>query len=198
MGKRLERALVARRGERVWDEAGWGPRLAWPVPGRESLVFSLRVPRPWKTVDALARPDGEPGSLDQALPALAQGIEAGGVITAQGIFTFAPDDTPVFGTLTAALSDVPGEPPARLPDAEVESATLRVGRGARVRRVRDAQVVPGRLPIPVMTLQYLLRTEHGALALTFATPQRGLFDELAELFDQVVQTCLLTAPGELD
>jgi hypothetical protein len=180
-------SLRSRGGGRAPDP--WGPELSWPVerPGRDPLSFALRLPAGWRAVDALQRPEGTDGSLDQLLPALARTVESGPVITVQGIYTFAADENPVFGTLTAALADVDGAPPESIG----EPVRLSVGAGVRVRRIRELTLVPGGEPMAVMTLQYLLDTAHGGLALAFTTPQRGLFDELAVLFGKVAETCRL-------
>lgn len=195
----LERKWLKRHLRDIRERAGWGPRLTWPVTGagEGELLFALRIPLEWKTVDALDRPPGEPGSLNQVMTALARSVDAAGVIAAQCIFRMAGEHAPVFATVTAARADVAGPPPESVPGAEVERASLPVGGGVRVKRTREAELVPGRDPMPVLIVQYLLETGHGALALTFTTPQHAIFDEFAELFEKIAQTAWLGPPAEL-
>jgi hypothetical protein len=139
----------------------------------------------------MKRPVGDAattGPLAAAVAPLARGIDAAGVIAIIGIAHPVPRkgaaDAHVFATVTVALADVAGAFPESVPGAEV--APVEFGhpagnyRGVRIRRVRST-----------LTVQYLVRTEHGVLAITFSTPQVDVFERLGDLFDKVAATCSL-------
>jgi hypothetical protein len=128
------------------------------------------------------------GPLAAAVGPLARGIEAAGVIAIMGIAHPLPRkgavDAHAFATVTVALADVAGAFPESVPGAQV--APVEFGhpqgsyRGVRIRRVSGT-----------LTVQYLVRTEHGVLAITFTTPQVDVFERLGEFFDKVAATCSL-------
>ncbi|HWF52879.1 MAG TPA: hypothetical protein VG294_19700 [Solirubrobacteraceae bacterium] len=195
---------LASDPETYWRDAGWGPEWRFPVTRAdgEPLELALRVPLDWEAFDVMKRPLGEAaetGPLAQVLAPLARGIDAAGVIAIMGIAHPLPregaPDAHLFVTLTVALADLTGAFPDSVPGSEVEPVEFAhpggPERGVRIRRTRDAAVAPGAPPLPVLTVQYLVRTEHGVMAITFMTPQVDVFDRLGELFEKIAATCSL-------
>ncbi|HWF73830.1 MAG TPA: hypothetical protein VG186_10830 [Solirubrobacteraceae bacterium] len=203
----IKNLKIARDPEAYWRRQGWGPKLTFLIerPGAERLALTLRIPLDWQAFDALDMPaDAEPppGSMAQAVAALARVAGAAGVITVLGITrTVAREGNPdaqLFATVSVALADVPGEAPESSPAAEVGAVEFEHPdgdyRGTRIREVRRAEIVPGNEPASFLSVQYLLETEYGWLAVTFATPQVEVFEKLGLLFDKIAGGCRIE-PG---
>jgi hypothetical protein len=184
---------MVRDPEAYWRSSGWGPEWRFPTTRAdgEPLELALRVPGGWEAFDVMKRPVGNAattGPLAAAVGPLARGIEAAGVIAVIGIAhplaRKGATDAHVFATLTVALGDVAGAFPESVPGAEVAPVEFRHPegsyRGVRISRVSGT-----------LAVQYLVRTEHGVLAITFTTPQVDVFERLGELFDKVAATCSL-------
>ncbi|MDQ6775291.1 MAG: hypothetical protein M3071_03505 [Actinomycetota bacterium] len=191
--------------EAYWRSSGWGPEWRFPATrlDGEPLELSLRVPLAWEAFDVMKRPVGAAtmtGPLARAVAPLAQGIEAAGVIAIIGIDHALPlegaDDAHLFVTLTVALADVTGAIPEYFPGAQVEPVEFGHPdgsyRGLRIRRIKEAAVTPDGHPVPLLAVQYMVRTEHGVLAIAFATPQVEVFEALDELLVKIAGTCTLT------
>ena len=203
--KIVQSLKIARDPEAYWRSQGWGPKLTFLIDERsdgEPLALTLRVPVDWTTCDVLKMPAdvaATPGSMAQALANLGRVVDRSGVITvlgiARGVEREGQPDTHLFATITVALADVPGPAPESIPDAEVEPVEFedpRGGyRGVRVRRVQSRAVVPDQPPMSFLTVQYLLETDQGWLAITFATPQHEVFARLGSLFDKIAAACRL-------
>jgi hypothetical protein len=197
---------IARDPEAYWRSQGWGPKLTFLVPRSdgERLVLSLRVPADWEAVDVLNMPRevaATPGSMAQALANLGRVVDQSGVVTVLGIARAVEregqPDAHLFATITLAVADVPGESPDSIPGAEVEPIEFKDPRGdyrgVRVRQVLSREVVPDQPPMSFLTVQHLIQTEHGWLAITFATPQHEVFAKLGRLFDKIAASCRLDA-----
>jgi hypothetical protein len=95
---------------------------------------------------------------------------------------------------------VPAPTPQSLPGADVEPVPhgpdFRYP-GVRVRRLESAEIVPGQPPTEFLSVQYLLDTEYGVLAVTFATPQVEIFDEEGKmLFMRIASASKLERASE--
>jgi hypothetical protein len=199
-----ERARIARDPEAYWRSCGWGPEWRFPATRSdgEPLVLSLRVPVDWKAFDVMQMPAdavARTDALEQTVAALARGIDAAGVIAIMGIGHELPregmSDAQLFVTLTVALAEVSGPFPDRITGAEVEPVEFAqpgvTYRGVRIRRVRNAAVLPDQPALPVLTVQYMVRTDHGVLAITFITPQVDAFEKLGLLLEKIAGACSL-------
>ncbi len=193
-----------RDPERYWRSRGWGSEWRFPAlgPAEEPLKLTVRAPADWTLVDVRELPEADvapSGSVAQAMARLSQVVATAGVIALLGVErTVAREDKPdlhLFATLTIALKDLPGPMPESLPDAQVEPIELehpkQAYRGIRVRRVQTAEIVPGQPPMPFLTIQYMVRTDHGVLTSTFATPQGEIFDRLIPALDKIAGACWL-------
>lgn len=186
--------------EQVWREAGWGPRLAWPVPDDRvpGLALSLRLPAGW-TADELVAPDPA-GHRDAvaAEAALRSWQAMPGSITAQRLCRFLPrpdgPDVPLLATLTATHASL-AEPPALSPDGE-RAAPVRIGpmTGWVFTATRSVRRGTGS-PLSVLVVRYLLATEYGSLAVSFSSPQGAFHDVLGKVFRDVAETLVLDQRG---
>lgn len=191
--------------EEVWREAGWGPRLAWPVPDPAAdLLFSLRLPDGW-TAEDLVVPDSafeDSAAADDHAAAAESALRSWqtmpGSITAQRLCRLLPrpggPGMPLLATLTATHAELQ-EPPDLSPGGE-HAAPVRLGpmtgwAFTATRAVRRA----GAAPLSVLVVRYLLATEYGSLAVSFSSPQRPFHDVLAKLFGDVAQTLRLEPAG---
>ena len=193
----IKNLKIARDPEAYWRSQGWGPKLTFLVTSAdEPLVLTLRVPVDWESIDVLNMPAdvaATPGSMAQALANLGRLVEATSVITILGIVRAiereGQADTHLFATVTIALTDVPGPAPESIPGAEVEPVEFKHPhgdyQGVRVRQVQIRAVVPDQPAMSFLTVRYLIETDHGRLAIAFATPQHDVFAKLAGLFDRI-------------
>ncbi len=176
-------------------------RLTYPAkgPAGESLELSLSLPADWSPFDVGAQAPhkrAQPGGVSAALSDLSRAMnEAGGIVVTGirsgiGAAPGAPARI-LYATLSAALADVSGDPPDQTPGAV--RVNLPAGSGVRVRKVAAVKAVDGVPAAPVLTERYLLRTGHGALALTFATPQVEFAREHVDAFSKVAWSCTITA-----
>jgi hypothetical protein len=167
-----------------------------------ALELSLGVPMGWEAFDMMELP-AEAASANPALgqraATLARGIDAAGVIAIVGMGCDLPLEsatvTQAFVTLTVALAGVRGAFPDSVPGGEVNPVEfMHPGgsyRGVRIRGITHVEVLPGWPPVPVRTEQFMVRTEHGVLVITFTTLQVELFDRLAALLEAIAGTCSL-------
>ncbi|HEY5316980.1 MAG TPA: hypothetical protein VIJ20_03310 [Solirubrobacteraceae bacterium] len=190
--------------EAHWRSHGWGPKWKFPATRSDGarLVLSLRVPLDWKATDVMKMPAEaatKSGSLAEVVATLARGIDAAGVIAIMAIgYDFPREGKPnseLYVMLNVALKDVPGPLPESILGADVEPVEFKHPggdyRGVRIRRVSDGAALPDQPPQPILTVQYMLRTEHGVLATTFMTPQVGVFEKLVPLLDKIADGCSL-------
>ena len=193
--------------EGYWRSEGWGPEWRFPAQGLrgETLACSIRAPLDWKMVDVGKLPAADaasPGSVGQAMVKLREACDATGMIAVLGIeHAVKREDKPdghLFATISVALADVADPTTESVEGDDVQPFEYkwekRPYRGVRVRRVQTAELVPGRPPMPFITVQYLMRCDYGVLATTFATPQRE-FDRLIALFDKIARGCWLDPAG---
>jgi hypothetical protein len=199
---------VARDPEAYWRSQGWGPKQTFLVERSDAdpLMLTLRVPADWTTYDVLKMPAdvaATPGSMAQALANLGRVVDRSGVITVLGIARAVEregmPDTHLFATITVALADLAGPAPESIPGAEVEPVEFDDPRGSyrgvRVRRAQSRAVVADQPPMSFLTVQYLLQTDFGWLAITFATPQHDVFAKLGLLFDKISAAVRLEGEG---
>jgi hypothetical protein len=197
---------LARDSERRLRSQGWGPEWRYPVErsGGDSLVLSFRVPVDWKAIDVLKMPSeaAASGSLAQAMALLAREVDATGVIGVVGIGRVVEregqPDLNLFATISFAFAEVAGPLPESSADTEVEAIEFEHQewsyRGVRVRRTHPVKAAPDQLGASFLTIQYLVRTDYGALAITFATPQAA-FGQLIPLLDKIAGACVLRPAG---
>jgi hypothetical protein len=94
-------------------------------------------------------------------------------------------------TLAASLADIPYPEAGDLPDENVDQYELPCGPGVRVQRLARTRSDPGLPEIAMFTATYLAQTDHGVLALAFATPHVDAAPEFALLFDSIASSCTL-------
>jgi hypothetical protein len=180
-------------------------RLSWPVRrDGEALVLSIQPPQVQGERGfhpaAVAGGPGPAGAgprsvvsepLARLVSTLARAGEAGGTVAIQGFAAPRPDNVPMTFTLAASLADIPYPEAGDLPDENVDQHELPCGPGVRVQRLARAQSDPGLPEIPMFTATYLAQTDHGVLALAFATPHVDAAPEFALLFDSIASSCTL-------
>jgi hypothetical protein len=183
--------------EAYWRSQGWGPEWSFDTTRTDGrpLVFSIRVPVAWNACDVMKLPVDraeDRHSLPHMLAALARGIDAAGVIAIMGIgHDLIMEGEPpagLFAVLTVALRQVPGPFPDSIPGARVDSVEFGHAGGnypgVRIVRLHEGEG-EGEGEGSLLTVQYLVQTDHGVLASTFATPQAGLFERLLPLLDKI-------------
>lgn len=204
----IKNLKIARDPEGYWRSHGWGPEWRFPVTGPrgEPLAVSARMPGEWKATDVLKMaPEAaaSSGSVAQAMALLAREVDAAGVIGVLGIGRAVKregkPDAHLFAVIAFALADVAGPPPESIPGAEVEPVEFEHPngpyRGIRVRRTKQVGAASDQLGKSVLTVQYLLRTDYGVLATTFATPQQDAFEKLTPVLDKIAGACWLDPAG---
>jgi hypothetical protein len=183
-------------------------RLSWPVRrDGVDLVLSIQPPRVqgdrgFRPAPVVGR-SGQGGAGDEReagdervariVSTLARAGEAGGTVAIQGFAAPRPDNVPMTFTLAASLADIPYPEAGDLPDENVDQYELPCGPGVRVQRLARTQGDPGLPEIPMFTATYLAQTDHGVLALAFATPHLDAAPEFALLFDSMASSCTLQA-----
>lgn len=196
----MSAAAPENETDRVWSDAGWGPRLASPVPDHDPpLLFSLRWPQGWEADTLHAHPPAprEPapaGGEVSPLDRLRAWYEmSGAVITQRLTLCLSPDGGPQF-PLTAALSvtlaELGAPPPPDEIDAEAQPVTIGGLSGVRIRSVRPAPLGEASMVV-VLVVRYLLETAQGTLGVAFAAPQAAFHDVLEPVFDDVIETVQL-------
>jgi hypothetical protein len=174
-------------------------RLSWPVRrDGEDLVLSIQPPqvrgergfRPTPVV-ASGQQAGGDERLAGIVSTLARAGEAGGTVAIQGFAAPRPDNVPMTFTLAASLADIPYPEAGDLPDENVERYELPCGPGVRVRRLARTRSDPGLPELAMFTATYLAQSDHGVLALAFATPHVDAAPEFALLFDSIASSCTL-------
>jgi hypothetical protein len=185
-------------------------RLSWSVRrDGEDLVLSIQPPqvqgeRGFRPAAVAGAPGpgaagsgrAAPGSvtsepLARLVSTLARAGEAGGTVAIQGFAAPRPDNVPMTFTLAASLADIPYPEAGDLPDENVDQYELPCGPGVRVRRLARTRSDPGLPEIAMFTATYLAQTDHGVLALAFATPHVDAAPEFALLFDSIASSCTL-------
>ena len=198
----IKNILRGRDPESIWRSEGWSSEWRFPAVGSggEELLFKIRTPLEWTKADVRSLPETSPAeSVAEAMRRLSAAVGTAGVVALLGVeHTVAREDEPdvhLFATLTVALKDLAGPMPDSVPDAEVSPVDLNTPgghyRGVRVRGLAEAELVPGRSAMPYLTVQYMVRTDYGVLASTFATPQVGTFEGLMPVFDKIATACWL-------
>lgn len=131
--------------------------------------------------------------------ALTRASEAGEAVALQGFAAPRESGFPLTFTLAVSLADIPHPEAADLPEGNLAPFDLPCGPGLRAQRLArerlepepgaDADAAP--LVVELFTATYLAQTEHGVLALAFATPHVDGAPEFAVLFDSVASSCEL-------
>ncbi len=175
-------------------------RLSWPVRrDGEDLVLSIQPPqvqgergfRP-APVAGGSGPGGVANErLARLLSTLARAGDAGGTVAIQGFAAPRPDNVPMTFMVAASLADIPYPEAGELPDENVDQYAMPCGPGVRVQRLARTQSDPGLPEIAMFTATYLAQTDHGVLALAFATPHVDAAPEFALLFDSIASSCML-------
>jgi hypothetical protein len=161
----------------------------------ETLSVAIEPPTTGETFDLLAT-IGEtfpPGSPAEVMTTLARASHHPGVVAVRG-FALRMTPRPLMFTLAIALTQVEGEmpDPETIEDGDAESIELPVGDGIRISRRRRAVLRSDHNAEPVLTVQYLIATDFGGLAMTFATPHVDGQTEFTLLFDKIARSCRIT------
>jgi hypothetical protein len=101
-------------------------------------------------------------------------------------------------TVAASLADIPYPEASELPDENVDQYEMPCGPGVRVQRLARTQSDPGLPEVAMFTATYLAQTDHGVLALAFATPHIDAAPEFAVLFDSIASSCTLQPAAPSD
>jgi hypothetical protein len=187
-------------------------RLRWPVRrDGEDLVLSIQPPavqgeggfRPAPVGGGPVSGGAGSGSvanerLARLVSTLARAGEAGGTVAIQGFAAPRPDNVPMTFTVAASLADIPYPEAGELPDENVDQYEMPCGPGVRVQRLARTQSDPGLPEIAMFTATYLAQTDHGVLALAFATPHVDAAPEFALLFDSIASSCTLQPAAASD
>jgi hypothetical protein len=182
-------------------------RLSWPVRrDGEDLVLSIQPPevqgeRGFRPT-AVAGGSGPGGVANERLArlvsTLARASDAGGTVAIQGFAAPRPDNLPMTFTVAASLADIPYPEASELPDENVDQYEMPCGPGVRVQRLARTQSDPGLPEVAMFTATYLAQTDHGVLALAFATPHIDAAPEFAVLFDSIASSCTLQPAAPSD
>jgi hypothetical protein len=200
----LQRRLLRRKTDKIFADNGWGPQLSWPVPRAEGkpLVFQMRLPAGMQLIDVAELANGAqgaPGSLARTTAALTTGAEAAGAIVVAAICPVVEaGQTPdVVATVTVALSDLPDLPAPHEGLTEDSDDSTR-GRTevevlsdgvTRVERLSVESRGDGHDPVPMLVVQYLIKTRYGAISMAFTTTRDGMFSERGRwLFREVMKS----------
>lgn len=175
-------------------------RLSWPV-SRDGvdLLLSLQPPsmqgeRGFRPTQVVAGPGQEAAGderIARIVSSLTRAADAGGTVAIQGFAAPRPGKAPMTFTLAASLADIPYPEAGELPEENVEPFALPCGPGVRVQRLARAQSGAGLPEVAMFTATYLAQTDHGVLALAFATPHVDAAPEFALVFDSIASSCAL-------
>jgi hypothetical protein len=174
--------------------------LSWSVRrGGDDLVISIVAPhrggeRGFRTVDVpeSAGRATPLGPLAALMGSLTRARQAGGTVAIQGFA--APRSAggmPLTFVLAVSLADIPYPEAAELPERNVETVQLQCGPAIRLRRLARIEQGTDRPLLTQFTATYLVATDHGVLALAFATPHADGAPEFALLFDSIAASCEL-------
>ena len=190
-----------RKAEKAYREGGWGPLLTFPVkrPGGEPLVFQMRLPVGHQLLDVptMARSAvGAPAALAAETDALELASEAAGVIVIGALCPVSEGagEPDVLATIAVVLSDVAG-PPSVEEGSGYESphshreVTKLSDKVTRIKRLSAEAVQGSDEPMAMLTMQYLIETRYGALAMAFSTTRQDMFGGFGEeLFEKIMAT----------
>ena len=194
--------MIWGRRTRETDVNDGHGRLVWDARRHgEDLRISVRPPvrqdeRGFRPVDALGQAHAtEPAAA--LASALTRAAEAGEAVALQGFAAPRPGRAALTFVLAVSLADIPHPEAADLPEGNVSPFDLPCGPGLRVQRLAREHLEPepgadeDERPAEIMlfTATYLAQTEHGVIALAFATPHVDGAPEFAVLFDSVAGSC---------
>ena len=181
-------------------------RLAWPVRrGGQDLEVSVAPPRRqgergFRAVDVLGTPGmaSEPGAVSERaaglVRALTRATQVGSTVAIQGFAAARRAAAPLTFVLAISLtSEIAFPEAAQLPERNVTWMRLACGPGVRVQRLARTDAEADGPALTQFTATYLVQTDHGVLALAFATPHLDGAPEFALLFDAIARSCTVEA-----
>lgn len=175
------------------------PRLGWPVNRHgQDLIISVIPSRvagenSFRPVDVLPNPedaDRQGAAASELVASLTRAAQAPGTVAIQGFAARSPDGSALTFTVAVSLADIPYPEAGELPEGDVSECRLACGPAVRIFRMSE----PGdesNSPIAMFSTTYLAQTDHGVLALAFATPHVDGAREFAVLFESIATTCLI-------
>jgi hypothetical protein len=189
--------------------SGWGAPLSFAVKraGKASLRFQFQLPEGVRLFDVrrlAAAAAGAPSVVARSAKSLDRASAAGGVIVVGAICPPPSPDGPltVLATVTVALADVPGPPLLKdyLPpeSARADQALTRLSeRVTRIRRLSVEALSEDQEPVPMLMIQYLVKTRYGAMSMAFSTTHPEMFGPSARtLYHRIFETGFIgEAPG---
>jgi hypothetical protein len=197
----LQSARHRRRAEKIYRDGGWGPELSWEVAreGEKPLIFQMRMPLEFELIDVgalAAQAQGAPELVAKGAIALKDAArESGTIVVGAMCRQPQPGDTgrDVLGTITVALRELPGAPPTETPadpenppNPEVRKIS---DRAWRIKELTVAPIEQGAEAVAMLSLQYLITTRYGALAMTLATANPVMIRPSGrEAFEKIVTT----------
>ncbi len=174
---------------------GWEPAQTWPVPrpGRTPLVFQTRLPAAEFVGprDLPERDRATPASVGTETITLDRAAQVDGVFLAAAIRSTA-EMHGVLATMTAALTPKPlpfldgtGTEQRRRDRRRVKGM---IGRTTVIERPDEGPPPPGEPDdARPLIVQYVVRTRHSALTLTFRTEGAALAGNARRLFQNIVR-----------
>jgi hypothetical protein len=158
--------------------------------------FQIALPEGWTALDLLASDEDHliDGKRGDALAAAARGSEHAKLLMLCSLVAYTPDGEPLEAGLSVALADssapISAAPLSELsvPDGELAAVRTPAGSGVRVTRMTETPALPELGRAAMLSVQYLLHTDHGLLTLTFTTPQVSRPDVLQQFFDAMAST----------
>jgi hypothetical protein len=175
-------------------------QLSWSVRGgADELVISIVAPahggeRGFRAVDVpeSAGRAAPLGPLSALMGSLTRARQAGGTVAIQGFAApRAAGGVPLTFVLAISLAEIPYPEAAELPERNVEAVQLQCGPAIRLHRLARIEQGTDRPLLTQFTATYLVATDHGVLALAFATPHADGAPEFALLFDAIAASCEL-------
>lgn len=182
------------------DRVRESARLTWTAPrDGQTVVISLigprggaggfeRVPAP---VVADLGPQASAG-LVTTVQTLMRAREGGDIVAVQGFAAPRPGRAPLTFVLSVGLAEVAFPEAGDLPADNVKHVRLACGPAVRILRVVETGMGPGAPPLPQFSATFLAPTDHGVLALVFATPHLDGAAPFLELFNAIAESCTVT------
>lgn len=196
----IGRRRKAEEEERIREAA----RLTWTARRHgQDLVISLigpkggegglqRVPTPGV---AELSPQAGTGVVEM-VRSLTRARETGDTVAVESFAAPRPGKLPMTFTMSVALADVPFPETSELPDKNVSQVDMACGQGVRIERIVETDIGLEQ-PLPQFASTFLAPTDHGVLALAFATPNigGGGAEAFADLFDTMALSCTIGPAG---
>lgn len=158
-----------------------------------ALTFEIDLPHEWQQHDLLTDAGDAllPQQVVSSLSEVAAPDRTGQLLIARVLLAESPGEPPLTAGLVVSLAGVDAEPSCddkAFGAAEVAAMELPVGAGLRVKSLAAQEVLPDIVVPTVLSVQFLVVTDHGLLILTFTTAQGDPAAPWEQLFDAIAAT----------